>query len=191
MTVEVLPHDVKWRDDFEKERGLICDALGQTAVAIHHIGSTSIPSIFAKPIIDILLEVNSFQHLDKEVPALARLGYEAMGEFGIPGRRYFRKLNAYGVRTHHVHAFETGDSGIVRHLAFRDYLITHPTEAQTYSTLKKALAKKYPNDIESYMDGKDAFIKETEAKALTWQKGYNRADCCSCNRPQRADAPAD
>jgi GrpB-like predicted nucleotidyltransferase (UPF0157 family) len=176
MKVEVLSHDPRWRHDFEKEKSLITVALGQNLVEMYHIGSTSIPGIFAKPTIDILLEVNSFEYLETEPSPLARIGYEAMGEFGIPGRQYFRKTNAQGVRTHHVHAFESGHPGIARHLAFRDYLVAHPAEAQTYSTLKQVLANEYPNDIQSYMDGKDAFIKEIEARALTWKTGSNKSN---------------
>ncbi|MGB6017650.1 MAG: GrpB family protein [Nodosilinea sp.] len=97
------------------------------------------------------------------------LGYEAMGEFGLSGRRYFRKDNAKGDRTHHVHAFQAGSSEIDRHLAFRDFMITHPDCAQQYSDLKRALAAQYPEDIDSYMDGKDEFVKSMEQRALQWR----------------------
>ena len=93
-------------------------ALRGVVVALHHIGSTSIPGIFAKPIIDILLEVSDLEKLDKQSHALVALGYERLGEFGIVGRRYFRKNSASGIRTHHVHAFQTGNAEIERHLAF-------------------------------------------------------------------------
>jgi len=157
--VEVVPHNPEWRSLFQQEADAITLPLGANFAAIHHIGSTSIPGIFAKPIIDILIEVENIQQVDEQVTAMENLGYAAMGEFGIPGRRYFRKDNTEGDRTHHVHIFQVGSPEIGRHLAFRDYLIAHPQEAQVYSELKQQLAKAYPHDIEAYMDGKDAWIK--------------------------------
>lgn len=93
-----------------------------------------------------------------------------MGEFGIPGRRYFRKDNQDGDRTHHLHIFEAGSAEVVRHLTFRDYMIAHPQDAQKYSELKHELAKKHPQNIDGYMDGKDGFIKAMDEKADQWRK---------------------
>jgi GrpB-like predicted nucleotidyltransferase (UPF0157 family) len=93
-----------------------------------------------------------------------------MGEFGIPGRRFFRKDDASGARTHHIHAFHEGDENIQRHLAFRDYLIAHPAIARRYSDLKRAAALEFPEDIKGYMAAKDPFVKEHEAKALAWRQ---------------------
>ena len=97
------------------------------------------------------------------------LGYEAMGEFGIPDRRYFRKDDQNGFRTHQVHVFETGSSQITRHLAFRDFMIAHAEQALAYNDLKRRLAKEYPSDAEAYMDGKDPFIKEIDRRAAIWK----------------------
>jgi GrpB-like predicted nucleotidyltransferase (UPF0157 family) len=97
------------------------------------------------------------------------LGYEVMGEFGILGRRFFRKDNEAGIRTHHIHTFEASSAQVERHLAFRDYMRIHAEDAQKYSELKQELAKKYPNDIEGYMDGKDEFIKEMDKKSVEWK----------------------
>lgn len=171
MKVIVVAHNPHWKEAFRAEKESIADALGDNAVAIHHIGSTAIPGIFAKPIIDILIAVKSLKELDEHSSKLAQLGYEAKGEFGIPGRRYFRKDDAHEIRTHQIHAFETGDPNIARHLAFRDFLIAHPPEAQVYSKLKQRLATLHPNDIEAYIAGKDAYVKEHEAKALDWVVG--------------------
>lgn len=125
----VVPHDAVWAAQFEDEATAIRSALGGSALAIHHIGSTSIPDILAKPIIDILVEVPSLAELDRVAPAMAHHGYEALGAFGIRGRRYFRKDDAGGGRTHHVHAFRAGTPHVVRHLAFRDFLRAHPDVA--------------------------------------------------------------
>jgi GrpB-like predicted nucleotidyltransferase (UPF0157 family) len=170
MKVHVVPPDPRWRDCFDEEAASIRSALGELPVWVHHIGSTSIPNIHAKPVIDILLEVADIEELDGRCSAFESLGYEAKGEFGIPGRRYFRKDSESGVRTHQIHAFESSSEGLVRHLAFRDYLIAHPVVAQEYSELKKRLSIRFSEDIEAYMDGKDAFIKEHEQRALRWRE---------------------
>ncbi|HEX8503293.1 MAG TPA: GrpB family protein [Pyrinomonadaceae bacterium] len=167
--VEVVPHDPRWRDAFEAEAKDIAAALGDNVAAVHHIGSTAIPGIYAKPIIDFLVEVRDIAGVDGRSPAMETLGYEVMGEYGIPGRRYFRKDDREGVRTHHVHAFETGSAEAGRHLAFRDYMLAHPEEAQRYSELKRRLASEHPQSPDGYMDGKDGFIKEMERRAARWR----------------------
>jgi GrpB-like predicted nucleotidyltransferase (UPF0157 family) len=154
---------------FRTESDLVCQALGPNAVAIHHIGSTSIPCIFAKPIIDMLVEATDINTIDSRNAAMEAIGYEVMGECGIPGRRYFRKDDAEGIRTHHVHTFAAGTHGIERHLAFRDFMRAHPTFAEQYSDLKRKLARAYPDSIEQYMDGKDGFMKEMERRAAQWR----------------------
>ncbi|MEG4589434.1 GrpB family protein [Microcoleus sp. MOSTC5] len=169
--VEVVPHDPNWRSAFETESKLIAIALRDNVVAIHHIGSTAIPQIHAKPIIDMLVdEVKDILKLDTQSSEIEALGYQAMGEFGISGRRFFRKGNEAGIRTHHIHSFEVGSPQIERHLAFRDYMITHSEAAQEYSELKRKLAQKYPDNIHAYMDGKDGFIKEIDLKAAKWRR---------------------
>jgi GrpB-like predicted nucleotidyltransferase (UPF0157 family) len=168
--VEVVDHNLRWQDDFADEAGRIAEALGGEVVTIHHIGSTSIPAIASKPIIDILLEVCDVTALDAKASAMENLDYEAKGEFGIPGRRYFRKDDADGRRTHHVHAFAAGSSEAVRHLTFRDYLVAHPVEARAYGELKRRLAEAHPDDADAYMEGKDDFIKQIDEKAARWRQ---------------------
>jgi GrpB-like predicted nucleotidyltransferase (UPF0157 family) len=167
--VEVVPHDVLWQSAFETESRQLSIAFGDNAIAIHHIGSTSIATIYAKPIIDILVEVKDIEKVDDRNTEIELLGYVAMGEFGIIGRRFFRKDNIEDIRTHHIHTFTTGSAQVIRHLAFRDYMRSHPEAAQEYSELKQQLAQKYPHDIESYMDGKNGFIQEIDRKAAAWR----------------------
>jgi GrpB-like predicted nucleotidyltransferase (UPF0157 family) len=167
--VEVVPHDPRWRDAFEAEAKHVAAALGENLVAIHHIGSTAIPNIYAKPVVDLLVEVGDVAEVDERSSAMQSLGYEVMGEYGIPGRRYFRKDNQEGIRTHNLHAFEAGSAEAVRHLAFRDYMIAHPAEAQMYSELKRTLADEHPQSMDGYMDGKDGFIKEMDRRAARWR----------------------
>jgi GrpB-like predicted nucleotidyltransferase (UPF0157 family) len=164
--VVVVPYDPTWSSEFDTESQRILAALGDNVVSVHHIGSTAVPGIFAKPIIDMLLEVHDVVRLDGQTREMEDLGYEAVGEFGISGRRYFRKSNYLGVSTHHVHAFQGGSAEIERLVAFRDYMIAHPAEARAYSALKRELARAHPADKQAYVDGKDEFVKEHVAKAL-------------------------
>ncbi len=165
--VEVVPHDRNWQNLFKAESRQLSIAFGDNAIAIHHIGSTAIETIYAKPIIDILIEVKNLDRVDDLNPQIESLGYITMGEFGIVGRRFFRKDDNAGIRTHHIHTFEVGSPQIERHLAFRDYLRSHPEAARQYSELKQQLAQQYPTDIQNYMDGKADFIAEIDNQALT------------------------
>ncbi len=168
MQINVVAPDPTWPNQFAQEAARMLEALGASVGAIHHIGSTAVPGLFAKPVIDILLEVPTLSALDEIAEPMTRLGYEGLGEFGIPGRRYFRKNDALGARTHQVHAFLRDAAQARRHVAFRDYLIAHPDVAAAYGTLKRSLAQQHRHDMEAYMDGKDPFINEHEARAITW-----------------------
>lgn len=101
---------------------------------------------YAKLVIDLWVEVVDLEPVDRAKPALVALGDEVTGEFGLPGRRYFRKDNDQGDRTHHVHVFEAGSIEVERHLRFRDYLRAHPDQAQDYGNLKRHLAQLHPTD---------------------------------------------
>ncbi|MEM6407551.1 MAG: GrpB family protein [Pseudomonadota bacterium] len=169
MTVTLAEHDPGWFAEYEAERMRLL-AQVPCLIALHHIGSTSVPGILAKPIIDMLGEVGGFTKLDAATDAFETLGYEVMGAFGIPGRRYFRKTTSAGRRSHHLHVFTTGSEHLERRLAFRDYLRAHPSVARAYSELKARLLEK-SDDAEAYMDGKDPFIKDIEARALEWARG--------------------
>jgi GrpB-like predicted nucleotidyltransferase (UPF0157 family) len=167
--VEVVPHNPNWRSLFETESKQIAIALAGNSIAIHHIGSTSIETIYAKPIIDILVEVSSIDKVDEQNSLMQLLGYQYMGEFRIKDRRFFLKDDPAGIRTHHVHVFEVNSAQISRHLAFRDYLNAHPEQAQAYGILKQSLAEKYPLDIEKYIAGKHDFIQEIDRQAAEWR----------------------
>ena len=164
-----VPHDRRWAAMFQDEQSRIAEALSVPQHAIHHIGSTAIPDILAKPIIDILLEVSDLAWLDQFAGALERLGYEAMGEFGIAGRRYFRKTSPDGVRTHHLHAFLSGSPDVARHIAFRDYLKTYPDQARRYSELKQSLLASW-SGVDAYIEGKASLVRAIEQNAVVWQE---------------------
>lgn len=152
---------------FRSEAAQITDIMGDNLLQIFHIGSTSVPGLAAKPIIDILPVVRSLELVDACTAAFEAIGYEAMGELGISGRRYLRKGGDN--RTHQIHAFRYDNSSdILRHLAFRDYLRCHPDVSADYGALKSRLAAQHPADIESYGDGKEAFVRQVERDALQW-----------------------
>ena len=174
MSVIVVPHDRGWTQRFEREGQTIRTALAATVVAIHHIGSTSIARIYAKPIIDILVEATSLEDVDEKASALASAGYESMGEFGLPGRRYFRKSNSAGVREFHVHTYKANSAEAHRHLAFRDYLKSHPAVAEQYSRLKRDLVKRHSSDKDAYVRGKSPFIDAVERAALAWRRSAQK-----------------
>lgn len=153
---------------FAVESRRISGAIEEALVRLHHIGSTAIPGTKAKPVIDILLEVACLDSLDRKSAMLEAMGYEAMGEYGIAGRRYFRLDDADGTRAFQVHGFKAGVPAVIRHLAFRDYMRSHPSIAMEYGQLKQRLASAHPHDMAAYVKGKDAFVQEHEKRALLW-----------------------
>jgi len=178
----VVEPDPAWAGHAATDAAAILDALAPHAALagsrVHHIGSTAVPGLAAKPILDLLLAVPddaALTALDGDATtALGRLGYVAHGEHGLPGRRFFtRSAPGPADRTHNLHAFVAGAREAVRHLAFRDYLRTRPDIALAYGHLKRSLAAGCGNDIDRYCEGKDAFIKHHEAAALRWM---NTAD---------------
>jgi GrpB-like predicted nucleotidyltransferase (UPF0157 family) len=171
--VRVVPYGPRWTDEFEREAQRLRAVFGEDLVEVHHVGSTAVPGLAAKPIIDILPVVRDINLVDALNGALAGLGYTARGEFGLPGRRYFTR-DENGVRTHNVHVYGSGDPEIERHLAFRDYMAAHPEEARAYGRLKEELARRFPTDLEAYMDGKDAFVQKRERRALAWERETGR-----------------
>jgi GrpB-like predicted nucleotidyltransferase (UPF0157 family) len=167
--IVVVEYKSEWPEEFAAESRQLNDTLASVLTAIHHIGSTSVPGLAAKPIIDILAVVRNLDELDSCNDAMTDLGYEPKGEFGIVGRRFFAK-GGDADRTHHVHAYEAGHLEIGTHLGFRDYLRVHSDQAVRYAELKAKLAERYRNDIEAYMAGKAPFIIEILDKAWQWRK---------------------
>ena len=157
--ITVVEYSPQWPLKYEREKEKIMAILKENCTAIYHIGSTSVPGLAAKPIIDIILE-----RVDAVSAVFSEIGYEYLGEFGISGRRYLRKGG--DERTHQIHIFQTEDScNIRRHLAFRDYMRTHKIEREEYEKLKRSLAKRFPYDINGYCDGKEEFVQKIEKRA--------------------------
>ncbi len=172
--IEVVPHDSRWAEMFATEAAGLRAILGPEIVAIHHIGSTAIPPIPAKPIVDILGVVRDIGRMDAYNEVMLQNGYLPRGEFGIPGRRFFIKGDEVH-RTHHIHIFQADHPRIEHHLAFRDYMLAHPADAAAYGRLKEEAARRFPTDADGYMDGKEGFIHEIDRRAAAWRAGLAQA----------------
>lgn len=173
MKVVVKEYNRRYKEIFEIEKRRIENILGDNIITIHHIGSTSIEGLKSKPIIDIMPIVKDLDEVDLHNEEFEEIGYECMGEYGIVQRRFFKKGGDN--RTHHMHIFPyTNEYEINRHLAFRDYLRENEYIANEYGNLKEKLAKEFPNDIDSYMDGKDKFVKDIEEKAIFWYRNSRK-----------------
>ena len=172
--ITVVEYDPIWHKKYEEEKAVVTDILQDNCLAVYHIGSTSVPRLAAKPIIDIMAAVKSLDKVDEVAEKFEKAGYEYLGEFGISGRRYLRKGG--DERTHQIHIFRADDlDNIERHLAFRDYMRSHEAAREEYARLKTALAEKFPYDIDGYCDGKEDFVRRTEALALSLYDGsWNR-----------------
>jgi GrpB-like predicted nucleotidyltransferase (UPF0157 family)/GNAT superfamily N-acetyltransferase len=162
--VEVVPYNPAWPHLFESEALLIQQALGANCLELHHIGSTSVPDLAAKPIIDIIPVVQDIKLVDQAASNMEQLGYEALGESGILFRRFFIKHSDDFENKFNVHVFEKDTPDIERHLKFRDWMCSHPSDREAYATLKQELAASYPEDIMNYVFGKDAFVASIDVK---------------------------
>lgn len=156
--VKVVPHNVTWSDKYQSEALKLKKLFGEKLHSVHQIGSTAVPQSFAKPTIDIMLLVFSLESADKRKGEMQDLGYQALGEYGIPGRRYFVKEEG-GERIFNVHLFPLDHKEAFKYLLFRDYLNNYPEEAKAYSKLKQELALKFSNDRGSYVKAKAPYIK--------------------------------
>lgn len=164
--VEVVTSNAAWSEDFRREAERLAGDWPTLPVYLHHIGSTAVPGLKAKPIIDMLAVVPGISDLDDGPPFLESLGYTPRGEHGISGRRFYQKG---GVQpTHHLHVYPIGHPEVARHLAFRDYLRAYAGERDAYGLIKEQLAATFPEDIESYMDGKNGWIKAASSRAERW-----------------------
>ena len=161
--VTVVDYDPEWPARFGEERVRLAEAFGDDAVLIEHIGSTSVPGLAAKPIIDVVVAARHLPLPVERVTAMEALGYEHLGEYGIVGRVYFRRRSPRP-RTHHVHVYLAGSDRIDDHLLLRDHLRAHPAEAARYAELKRKLAGQQL-DPAAFQSGKSGFIAEMLERA--------------------------
>ena len=174
--VAIVSYNSVWPRMFEEEkRRLLATLPPELIKRIEHFGSTAIPGLAAKPIVDILVEVTSLEETKKRiVPVLEAQGYDYFwrpthGDDGPPFYAWFIKRNSAGVRTHHIHMVESDFEHWDR-LLFRDYLIQHPELAKEYETLKLDLARDYPNNRIAYTNGKTEFIVRVTQAAKEYYK---------------------
>jgi GrpB-like predicted nucleotidyltransferase (UPF0157 family) len=142
--------------------------LGPLLVTVHHIGSTAVPGLVAKPIIDLLPVVRDLAALDEARALVEALGYAWHGSYGIPGRRYCTLSDATGERLVQLHCFQAWSPHVTRHLAFRDYLRAHPDAAHAYATEKRRARDLHADDSHAYAAEKSSWVRRTEAAALAW-----------------------
>lgn len=157
--ITLAPYDPDWPKRFAQEVARITAAWPDTSLNLHHIGSTAISGMVAKPVIDIL---GTLPTLPTEETPLPTLGYEAFGAHGIPGRLYFRKTEQ-GRRSVHLHLFAENAPHAARLLRFRDHLRRDADAAAAYAALKQRLAKEHADDRAAYTDAKTQFIQQIEA----------------------------
>src|SRR5258706_5922297 len=156
-----------WPAEFEVEAERLRGLVGDAIVAIHHIGSTSVPGLAAKPILDIMPLVPSIPAGDAHNAALPHAGDHPMGEYGLAGRRYFTKDRGEH-RTHNVHFYQADNPDVERHLAFCAYLRAHGAARDRYEALKREIYARHATDIAAYNDGKTAWIRGIEPTAIEW-----------------------
>ena len=167
--VVLTPHNPAWIEQYEAEAAQLTAVFQPILVAMHHIGSTAVPGIKAKPIIDIMIVVTEITAVNDLIQPMVNLGYISKGENGIPGRHYFRK-GSDEHHTHHIHVYAAKHSAIAQHLNFRDYLCHHPAEAVRYSQLKERLAQQHFSDPATYTESKTGFIQTIGLKAQQWRQ---------------------
>ena len=169
-TIAVVDYDPMWPRVCEEVRATVWKVLKDFAIAVEHVGSTSVPGLAAKPIVDVDVVVaspskprksfstdfNAASDIGKAIEQLATLGYEYRGDLGVTGREAFR--NPPGVTSHHLYVCREGVTPLRNHLALRDYLRSHPDKVVAYGDLKKRLAQQFPHDIDAYIAGKTNFI---------------------------------
>lgn len=165
MKIRLSEYDAGWIQMFNEEASIWMDILKDEIVRIEHFGSTSVLGMKAKPVIDIMCIVKDIEKIDLFNEQLLQVGYDVVGEWGIKGRRFFRKGGEN--RTHHIHVYQYDSLEIKRHLAFRDYLRTHPEEVERYILLKEELALIY-DDTADYSKAKSSFVSALEKRALGW-----------------------
>ena len=168
--VVLAPHDLRWAEMAAAESARLKTALGDVVLTVHHIGSTAIPGIAAKPTVDLMPVVSDLKVLEARRGDVEALGYLWRGEFGIPGRRYC-VLERDGQRVFHVHFFAEDHPNIEAQLRFRDYLRAHRDEALAYEAIKREAAAAHAEDSLAYNEHKAGWIRACIERANAWAAG--------------------
>ena len=155
--VRLVDYDPRWATLFIEESARLRPALQPLGVTLEHVGSTAVPGLVAKPVLDILAGYELAADLPECIATLAAAGYLHRGEQGIPGREFFRRGEP---RAYHIHLALRGGPFWTQHLVFREVLRSDPTVRDAYARLKQELASRYPHDREAYIEGKGPFVRE-------------------------------
>lgn len=165
MEIRLTDYSVNWSQMFKIEAEFLKTIFGDEIIKCEHFGSTSVHGMKAKPVIDMMCIVRNIEKVDSFNNQMTYLGYDVVGEWGITGRRLFRKGGEN--RSHHIHFYQHDNPEIERHLIFRDYLRSHAQEVAEYSRFKEELAQRY-DTTSQYSPAKKKFVSEMEQKALSW-----------------------
>ena len=180
--VEVLPYNAEWPNEFAKIHAIVWPVVQHASMSLEHVGSTAVPGLAAKPVIDACIVVASRRDIPYVVKALAKIGYEHRGDLGVPDREAFR--HPVGTPKHHLYASHRGSLSLKNHLGLRDYLRAHPEAAREYGDLKQSLARQFPDDIDSYIAGKTGFIT-----GILQQLGLSSEELAILREINRKDHP--
>ena len=162
--VRVVQYDPNWPKNFETIRREIEVVLGEFPVAVHHVGSTAVPGMSAKPIIDVDVEIRNRSDFSDVRDRLREAGYLHEGDLGIRDREAFCYAGKHHLQKHHLYVCPSDSQELHRHLTFRDYLRTHPEAVREYSRVKEAAAQRHPDSIDGYMQYKNDCIAELYQK---------------------------
>jgi GrpB-like predicted nucleotidyltransferase (UPF0157 family) len=165
--VVIVNYDPAWPGRFESLRDRIAPAVGALAAAIEHVGSTAVPGLAAKPVIDLIVRLAAQDDLPEVIERLAGLGYRHEGDFGVTGREAFATPPGFAVHDHHLYVCAPDWAGYGDQLVFRDYLRAHPDAAAAYAALKRSLADRFRDDRAAYTNGKADYVRSILARART------------------------
>jgi GrpB-like predicted nucleotidyltransferase (UPF0157 family) len=169
--IEVVPYDDSWPEQAERWKAVLAELLGDELIRTEHIGSTSVPGLAAKPVIDLMPLVRDISCLDCLRPTFELAGFTWYGEYGLPGRRYVNNDDPEtNLRLCNVHMYAIDDPDVDRHLAFPAYLRNWPDLRDQYAALKQECALKFPSNIAGYMDCKNDWIQQVQIDAEAWWK---------------------
>lgn len=164
--ITIVPADSEWASEFEKIASMISGYFGKLILGIEHVGSTSIPGLASKPIIDLDVVIEDMTQFSVIIERLDQAGFDHEGNLGVEGREAFRRRYDDGCMAYHLYVCPKDGKGFLEHIVFRDYLRLHPDAAREYERIKVDLARMYPYDIDQYINGKRHFVDTVLAKTL-------------------------
>jgi GrpB-like predicted nucleotidyltransferase (UPF0157 family) len=168
-TVRIVDYDGAWPVLAAQELRAVKEAVGEAAVRLEHVGSTAVPGLAPKPIIDLQLSVDAIEPRERYVAALTRLGYLFVPEPESPDYHFFAKPPERP-RAYHLHVCEAGSDHELRHVAVRDFLRVHADEAARYAACKREVVARHPQDRLAYIAGKEAYVAALERRAVSWAR---------------------